>query len=90
MGTQASTTSYSYTMDMAVPVIASFDSEGHLKPVYVRLVGTARKIDSCWMQSQFVNTMVFNCKVIVEDRLVPLQLTYHSREHVWTVPPGTR
>lgn len=90
MESKMSTTAYSYAVDMSVPVIASFDTQGHLIPIYVRLCGDVRKIDSCYIQNQLLNTIVFNCKIIKDQYLVPLQLTYHSREHVWTVPPGTR
>lgn len=67
-----------------VPVIASFNTDGKIMPLYVRIQGISYKIDSSWMYSNFISTVDFNCKVIDGDSLKPLILTYHRREGVWS------
>ena len=37
MPAQVSYTSYDYAPVEIIPVIASFDSEGHIRPLYVRI-----------------------------------------------------
>lgn len=72
------------TSSIIVPVIASFDSNGKIKPLYVRIHGASYKIDSSVMYSSFINTIDFNCKVIDGDSIKPLMLTFHRREGVWS------
>lgn len=72
------------TSTVIVPVIASFDSEGKIKPLYVRIHGASYKIDSSVMHSSFINTVEFHCKVIDGDSIKPLLLTFHRREGVWS------
>ncbi|MDO4166981.1 MAG: hypothetical protein Q4D32_06225 [Eubacteriales bacterium] len=79
-------TSFDYKACDTVPVIASFDAEGHIKPLYVRIQDTPYKIDSYWIKSQYANSTEFFCKVINRDKLTPLSLTYHAEEGVWTMP----
>ena len=79
-------TSYDYQPVECVPVIASFDSDGHIAPLYVRIDGRALKVDSYWMrQSSFRNIITFSCKVIDGSSLRPVAVEYHLRECVWTV-----
>ena len=72
------------TSTIIVPVIASFDSNGKIKPLYVRIYGASYKIDSSVMHCNFINTIDFNCKVIDGDSLKPLILTFHRKEGVWS------
>lgn len=69
-----------------VPVIASFDSEGHIKPLYVRLEGESFKIKSYWVKSNFINSVSFNCQVENGEFIRPLLLTYYTDETLWTIP----
>ena len=69
-----------------VSVIASFDTDGHVRPLYVRINEEALKVHSSWMKPSFSTLMEFNCKVIDHGCLKPLVLTYHKTEGVWTVP----
>ena len=82
--------SFSYSPVDFVPVIASFDTDGNLKPLYVRINGTAMKVHSYHERQHYRNTIEFNCKIIetVDDEtyLRPLLLTYHQAERVWTIP----
>lgn len=79
-------TSFDYKPVNIVPVIASFDSEGHIVPLYVRINGESYKIASHWVNSTFSNSVEYKCKVIDGDSLKPLSLTYYRNEGVWTMP----
>lgn len=79
-----SNSNFDCTSTIIVPVIASFDSEGRIKPLYARIHGTSYKIDSSRMSSNFVNTAEFHCKVIDGNSLKPLLLTFHRREGMWS------
>ena len=81
----SSNTNTTYNNNM-VPVIASFDSEGHVKPLYVRINGNALKVHSSWLKPSFQGFLEFQCNVIDNDCLKPLLLTYHTRENVWMIP----
>lgn len=79
--------SYDYERVKCVPVIASFDSDGHIMPLYVRINGQPFKVDSYWVKNTFTKyDFEFNCKVTDGERLIPLALTYHQAERVWTIP----
>lgn len=80
--------SHSYNLNAAdlVSVIASFDTDGHIRPLYVRISGEPLKVHTSWLKPSFGKIMEFHCKVIDHDRLKPLVLDYHSREGVWTTP----
>jgi hypothetical protein len=78
--------SYDYHHVILVSVIASFDTEGHTLPLYVRIGDEALKIDSAWLKPTFDGFLEYRCKVIDQGCLKPLVLTYHARENVWTVP----
>lgn len=78
--------SYDYTPVTILPVIASFSDDGHIKPLYVRIKGETYKVDSYWVRSQFRNQMDFNCKLIVNNFLQPILITYHLDSCIWTIP----
>ena len=79
-------TSFDYKPVNIVPVIASFDSEGNIVPLYARINGESYKIASHWVSSTFSNSLEYKCKVIDGDSLKPLSLTYYRNEGVWTIP----
>lgn len=84
-----SNTSYDHTNIDIVSVIASFDTDGHIKPLYVRINEDSLKVHSSWLRPSFQNLMEFQCKVIDNNCLKPLILTYHKVENVWTIPKIT-
>ena len=86
MGKRVSYTSFDYKPVTIVPVIASFDSEGHIAPLYVRINGEAYKIHSFWVSCTFRNIVDFKCKVIDGDSIKPLSLTFYRDEGMWTIP----
>ena len=71
-----------------VPVIASFDTDGHIAPLYVRLGGTACKVDSYWIGKSFSEQIRYHCKIIDPGCHCrkPITLTYYRREDIWTCP----
>ena len=79
---------HNYISNM-IPVIASFDSDGHIKPLYVRINGEAFKVHSSWIKPSFQGTIEFECKVIDREYLKPLNLTYHKQDCVWTIPKSS-
>lgn len=75
-----------YPSQQIVSVIASFDTDGHIKPIYVRIGSESYKIQSCWLKPSFYGQQTFYCKVIDNNTLKPLELTYHIMESAWTMP----
>ena len=90
MPAQVSYTSYDYAPVEIIPVIASFDSEGHIRPLYVRIGEEPLKVHSFWVKPSFVNLIEFRCKLIDGDCLKPLAITYHQAECVWTIPKRSK
>lgn len=78
-------TSYDFNNATLVPVIASFDSEGHIMPLYVRINGESFKIRSAWQKPSFGSTSVFQCQIEDNGTIKPLLLTFHQRENVWAM-----
>lgn len=86
MTSVTSHTSYDFKPHTIVPVIASFNSEGHVKPLYVRIGGLSLKVHSSWLKPSFGNILEFHCMVIDDNCLKPLILSYHQMESVWIIP----
>lgn len=86
MGAYVSRTSFDYKPVTIVPVIASFDTDGHIAPLYVRINGISMKVASFYERNKFSNSVEFFCKVIDGDYLKPVQLSYYTAERVWTIP----
>lgn len=70
-----------------VPVIASYDTEGRVKPLYVRIKGETYKVENHWVKStNFSNNIDFNVTLSKDNRTYKLILTYHLRETAWSIP----
>ena len=67
-----------------VPVIASFDCAGTVKPLHVRIKGEAYKIMRCWSQ-QYGPIWVYHCTIENNRMQHEICLTYHSNEKCWTI-----
>lgn len=72
-----------YANHIILPVIASFDTNGQVKPLYVRIDGEAYKICSAQEKPSFAFTTVFQCQIADHGLLKPLFLTYHHRDRIW-------
>lgn len=67
-------------------VIASFDPEGHVKPLYVRIDGSSFKIHSSFVKSCYSGIVEFSCRIIDREYLKPLDLTYFPHDRIWAMP----
>lgn len=85
MSNKTNTTCHNFHNNI-VSVIASFDAEGHVRPLYVRVNENSLKVYSSWLKPSFQGFLEFQCNVIENNHLKPLLLTYHKRENVWTIP----
>ena len=77
--------SHDYFPYTVIPVIASFDKEGHIKPLYVGIHKERYKVASYWIRRNFVNQIEFNCKLHINGCLQPLIITYYMKECLWTI-----
>lgn len=75
-----------YDNSIVVPVIASFDNDGHILPLYVRIDGEPYKIRSAWLKPSFSSCFIFHCQIEDAGVIKHLMLTYHQQESVWTIP----
>lgn len=69
-----------------VPVIASYDTEGRVKPLYVRINDERYKVEYYWVKSSAGNNIEYNVTVSKDGRTYKLILTYHIRETSWSIP----
>ena len=71
-----------------VPVIASFSSEGSIKPLYVSIDAVQLKIESCIREPQKNGDkwIVFRCTAIDDNFRKQIKLHYYTAEPAWFVP----
>ena len=81
--------SHDYLAVRIVPVIASFNDDGKIKPLYVGISGERYKVESFWVRRSFANQIEFSCKIIVGNTLKTLIMTYYMHECIWTIPDNT-
>lgn len=86
MGATVSRSSFDYKECVTVPVIAGFDSNGIIIPIYVRIDGSKYKVDEYSAKTKFSGVTEYRCIVSFKERTMPLELTYYSNESVWTIP----
>ena len=72
-----------YLTRRPVPVICSFNGEGKILPLYVRINEEDYKIYSSCEQHSTFNESVFKCEIIDYDIQKQITLVYHHREHIW-------
>ena len=77
---------YNYAGLVPVPVIASFDDLGHIRPLYIRIDLEALKIKTAWLKQSYIGHSVYECQVIVGNFLKPLTLTYYHDNGLWMIP----
>ena len=82
-------TSFDYVSCRKVSVIASFDSDGHIRPLYVRIGESTCKVLSSISKNEFRFGMEYNCTIADGAMKRHLLLTYHTREQLWTIPDET-
>ena len=69
-----------------VPVIASFNTEGVIKPLYVRIDGEDIKIWRVFPAENNTSILTFRCEVMDGDLVREIKISYHMREMVWSMP----
>ena len=74
---------YNSGVTRVIPVLASFDSAGNVRPIYVRINSEAYKILSCYSQDYGPLT-IYTCTVDNHGMQRQLRLTYHDRDRCWT------
>lgn len=80
-----SLTPYDHSGLVKVSVIASFDTNGHIRPLYIRFGEEALKVHSFSEKPSTMGFREFRCQVIDNDCLKPLALTYRTNDNVWTI-----
>jgi len=81
--------SHDYLPITIIPVIASFNDDGHIKPLYVGINSQRYKVDSYWIRRSFTNQIEFHCKINIDNTLRPIIITYYLNECIWTIPNST-
>ena len=62
-----------------------YDTEGNLKPIYVRLNGDSLKVDTYLVKASKESDMDFYCTISHNNCRIRLILTYHAKETVWSI-----
>lgn len=74
---------------VCVPVIASFNAAGKIRPLYFAIEDIRLKIDNIrFVDERMRETPVFECEVTFSDRVQQVTLIYHKRENIWTMKKG--
>lgn len=69
-----------------VAVITSFDTSGHIRPLYVRIGTESFQILSSHLESTFGPHLTYQCKIADGEFERTLRLTYHTKEFAWSIP----
>lgn len=78
--------SHDYMPVSIIPVIASFNENGQIKPLYVGIDGERYKVQSYWIRRSFSNQIEFNCRLLFGETLRTMIITYYMNECIWTIP----
>ena len=78
--------SHDYMPVDIIPVIAAFNEQGQIKPLYVGIDGKRYKVESYWVRRSFSNQIEFSCKLLWGETLQTIIITYYMNECIWTVP----
>ena len=86
MGANVSRNSFDYKNIEIVPVIAGFDENGKVIPIYVKIQGKKLKVTEFWVKSKFAGISEYHCKIMNGDTEFPLLLSYYNEESLWVIP----
>ena len=86
MGSNVSRNSFDYKECIKVPVIAGFDKDGTVMPIYVKIEGKKYKVEEYQSKMKFAGITEYRCSVSYKDIRMPLELSYYSNESIWTIP----
>lgn len=69
-----------------VPVIASFDKNGKMIPLYFSTNGIRIKINNIkWISKAMTWGMQFRCEITVQDHTETVDLCYYNTLRIWTL-----
>lgn len=69
-----------------VPVISSFDCDGNIFPLYVRINEQSLKVYNARRVDLAIRIINFNCEIMDYDRVKSIKLSYHIEDLVWSMP----
>lgn len=67
----------------AVPAIATYDSNGNILPIYVRIDGERLKVYNAYVSESTRKILTFKGEVMVQDIVKPIKLNYYVDDLVW-------
>ena len=67
-----------------IPVIASFSTDGQIKPLYLRINGESLKVMQCTAHMNYVQP-TFDCVVDDYGIAKPVKVSYLHATHTWRV-----
>lgn len=69
-----------------LPVIASFDAKGHIRPLYMNYQGLRLKIDNIKCVNKVTSNQIeFICETTLSDYVKTVYLMYHTDYRVWSL-----
>jgi len=69
-----------------VSVIASFDTDGKMRPLYVRIGEEAYKINSSHAKNdKFAMIVEYDCTIREGEMARHLNLCYHNHDKIWSI-----
>lgn len=72
---------------VAVPVIANFNSEGGMIPIYFAMNGIKIKIDNIqWKSDKKTWGSQYRCEFVLNNRVETVDLFYYNTHRIWTMP----
>ena len=67
----------------AVSVIASFDTSGQIKPLYIRIGKESLKVYRSFLMAHNIFGNIFRCEVMDGDQVKEVKLSYHADKFLW-------
>ncbi len=78
--------SSSFNSILTVPVIAGFDTDGHIIPLLVKLENERYDILSYYLKRSTATKREFIIYVVINNIKISMSLTYFVPEEVWGIP----
>lgn len=69
-----------------VPVIATYDGNGNILPLYVRIGEETFKIYNAYVSESNFRILTFKGEVMVQDAVRPIKLSYFINDLTWCIP----
>lgn len=69
-----------------VPVIATYDGNGNILPLYVRIGEESFKIYNAYVSESTYRILTFKGEVMVQDAVRPIKLSYFMNDLIWCIP----